>query len=95
MVFPERTIKNYALVKNVIMHGLDAVTLCFFVKDDPWDRSNQRQCPYSYAVPGEHNEFSFCTSPTLEVVIDGVTRFSFFLVLPGISLSTEQLPFAK
>ena len=78
MAFPERTIKNYALAENVIMHGLDAVTLCFFVEDNPWDNSNERQCAFSYAVPGQHNEFSFCTSPTLEVVIHGVTRFFIF-----------------
>ena len=75
MVFPERNIKNYALKKKAFSKGLTAVTLCSFVKDNPDDTSGEFQCPYSYAVNGSDNEMSFCTSPTLRVIINGEKRF--------------------
>ena len=78
MVFPERTIENCALVENAIPHGLHAITLCSFVRDNIADSSKEKQSAYSYAVSGQHNEFSFCTSPALQVLINGVNRFSTF-----------------
>ena len=75
MVFPERRVENYVLIRNAIKQELRAITLCSFVKDNVSDSSNEKQCPYSYAVPGQHNEFSFCTSPTLEVLINGTARY--------------------
>ena len=74
MVFPERRFENYVLIRNAIKQGLRAITLCSFVKDNVSDSSNEKQCPYSYAVSGQHNEFSFCTSPALQVLINGTTR---------------------
>lgn len=75
MVFPERRVENYVLIRNAIKQELGAITLCSFVKDNVSDSSNEKQCPYSYAVPGQHKEFSFCTSPTLEVLINGTARY--------------------
>ena len=65
MVFPER--------RNAIKQELRAITLRSFVKDNVSDSSNEKQCPYSYAVSEQHNEFSFCTSPALQVLINGTT----------------------
>lgn len=78
MVFPKRSIRNYALKRKAFPDGLEAVTLCFFAKDNPNESSNQFQCPYSYAVPGAHNELSLCTSPTLRVMVNGEKRFQKF-----------------
>lgn len=77
MVFPERTNKNYALKENAFASGLEAVTLCFFAKDNPRDSSDEFQCPFSYGVSGSHNELTFCTSPTLRVLVNGEIRFFF------------------
>ena len=80
MVFPKRSIDNYALIQKAITRGLTSVTLCSFVKVNPNYSSDEKQCAYSYAVPGQHNELSFCPSPTLQVIINGASRFVFICV---------------
>ena len=74
MVFTKRTSKNYALKEKAFAKGLEAVTLCFFANEDPNESSDEFQCPFSYGVPGSHNELTFCTSPTLRVLVNGEIR---------------------
>lgn len=70
--------------ENSIMYDLNAVTVCFFARDNPEEFSESRstessgsdnECLYSYAVPGDHNELTVCTYPTLRVLIQGVRRY--------------------
>ena len=75
MLFQERTDTDYAIKENSIVYDLDAATLCFFARDNPNDSSDDNQCPYSYAVPGVDNEFTFCTTPVLRVLILGTSRY--------------------
>ena len=75
MRFPERTITDYAIKVNSIVYNLDAVTLCLFAKDNPNESSNDNNCPYSYAVAGMDNEFTFCAVPDLRVLIHGNRRY--------------------
>ena len=94
MVFPERRVENYVLIRNAIKQELRAITLCSFVKDNVSDSSNEKQCPYSYAVPGQHNEFSFCTSPTASSADQWnyqVTDLMFFTMISFFRFSWDEI----
>lgn len=79
MRFPERTNTDYAINEESVVYDLDAVTVCFFAKDNLSKSSTDNKCLYSYAIPENHNELAVCTSPTLRVLIQGVRRY-FMLV---------------
>ena len=74
MTFPRRTNTDYAIKENSIVYDLDAVTVCFFARDNPDESSTDNQCLYSYAVTGVDNELTVCTSPMLRVLIQGHRR---------------------
>ena len=78
MRFPERTNTDYAITENSIVYDLDAVTACFFARDNPNESSNENNCVYSYAVPGYHNDLTVCTSPVLRALIQGNSRYVSF-----------------
>ncbi len=75
MTFPERTNTDYAIKENSIAYDLNAVTVCFFARDNPYESGTDNQCLYSYAVTGQHNELTVCTSPALRVLIQGIRRY--------------------
>ena len=74
--FKERTITDYAILKNSIAHDLDAATVCFFAKDTD-TRSNKHACTYvySYAVTGEDNALQICTHPVLKAHVNNIGRY--------------------
>ncbi|KAL9972300.1 hypothetical protein ACROYT_G018584 [Oculina patagonica] len=74
MTFPERTNTDYAIKENSIAYDLNAVTVCIFARDNPYESGTDNQCLYSYAVTGQHNELTVCTSPALRVLIQGIRR---------------------
>lgn len=75
MFFVQHTDTDYAIRRHSIVYNLNAATLCLFAKDIPSESSDDNQCPYSYAVSGMDNEFTFCAVPNLRVLIHGDKRY--------------------
>ena len=59
MIFPRRSVENYAIKGNAVGSGLTAFTLCFFVKPNYTTQSGS-QCLYSYATKGIDNAIRVC-----------------------------------
>ena len=69
MIFPKRSIKNYAIEGNAVGSNLNALTLCSFVKPN-YTAPYGAQCLYSYATPAVDNAIYVClTYPNISLHI--------------------------
>lgn len=67
MIFPSRSVENYAIKGNAVGSNLNAFTICFFVKPK-YTAQEGAQCVYSYATPGVDNAIYVClTYPKIDL----------------------------
>jgi len=67
LIFPRKTVENYAIKGNAVGSNLTAFTLCFFVKPN-YTAPYGAQCLYSYATPGVDNAIYVClTDPKIDL----------------------------
>jgi len=67
MIFPSRSVENYAIKVNAVGSNLSAFTICLFVKPK-YTAQEGAQCVYSYATPGVDNAIYFClTDPKIDL----------------------------
>ena len=59
MIFPRRSVEDYAIEGNAVGSSLTAFTLCFFVKLN-YTAPPGAQCLYSYATKGIDNAIRVC-----------------------------------
>ncbi|KAL9972439.1 hypothetical protein ACROYT_G018741 [Oculina patagonica] len=76
MIFQEHTTTDYAKIENSITNDLNAVSVCFFARDNDANKPDTEQCLFSYTVNGADNSLLIITSPTLRVIINDKKRDS-------------------
>ena len=70
MIFPRRSVEDYAIKKNAVGSSLAAFTLCFFVKLN-YTAPPGGQCLYSYATTGDDNTIFVClTNQNLNILLE-------------------------
>ncbi len=74
MIFQEHTTIDYAKIENSITNDLNAVSVCFFARDNDANKPDTEQCLFSYTVNGADNSLLIITSPTLRVIINDKKR---------------------
>ena len=70
MIFPRRSVEDYAIKGNAVGSSLAAFTLCFFVKLN-YTAPLNAQCLYSYATTGVDNAIYVClTNQNLNILLE-------------------------
>ena len=55
MIFPRKSVEDYAIKGNAVGSNLTAFTVCSFVKLN-YNRQPGGQCLYTYATPGDDDD---------------------------------------
>ncbi|XP_020606157.1 sushi, von Willebrand factor type A, EGF and pentraxin domain-containing protein 1-like [Orbicella faveolata] len=81
LIFPRKTVENYAIKGNAVGSNLTAFTLCFFVKPN-YTAPYGAQCLYSYATPGVDNAIYVClTDPKIDLHVGNGVRVRTYVTL--------------